>query len=144
MSDPLRLAVVAAEIGMDYAGRRRLRRDAADVFGEVLLLSLAGILAIIGAGFLIAAIWFYLVPLVGQGGAAAILAGTMFLLALITVGWSRLLKRARRPVAPTPDQLEVLVGEATKLVHKYKGSLLMAALLAGVLASQRSTDVSAR
>jgi membrane protein implicated in regulation of membrane protease activity len=142
--DPLRLAAFAAEIGMNYAGRRQLRRDAAEVLGDVLLLSLAGILAATGTGFLLAAIWYGLVPLVGHTGAALLVAGILFLGALIAVIASRLSNRAKRKAPPPPDQLELVVGEVTKLVQKYKGSLLLAALLAGILASERRTDLRVR
>src|SRR5579863_8202147 len=119
---------------MNYAGRRRLRRDAAEVLGNLLLLSVAGVSVLAGSGFLLAAIWYGLVPLVGKVVAALLVAGILFLGALIAVIASRLSNRAKRKMPPPPDQFELVVGEVTKLVQKYKGGLLVAALLAGILA----------
>src|SRR5579864_928856 len=145
MPDPLRLVATAAEIGMNYAGRRQMRRDASDVVTEVLLLIAAGTFMAAAIAFVFVAIWYYLVPTFGQVGAALIMAGLLILLSVITAVIARAIRRTKQKARPARrDQLEVLIGEATKVVQKNKGSSLLVALLAGLLASERRHDARAR
>ena len=146
MPDPLRLAATAAEIGMNYAaGRRQVRRDVSDILVELSLAIAAAIFVVAAVAFVFAAIWYYLVPAVGHGIAALIMAGLLLLLALAALGVGRQVSRSKRkPEPPAQEQLDLLLNEAGRIVQKNKGALLLAAFLAGLLTSERRPPVRTR
>ena len=81
----------------------------------------------------IAALWIYTLPFAGTVGAPAIAAGVLLTPCLTLLALSRYgLKR--RPVPSADANVSLLLGEATRLVLDHKSSVLMAALLAGLIA----------
>lgn len=96
----------------------------------------AGVVAVT-AGFagcvcLFVALWAWVRPLVGSVGAPLVVAGT---LALLCLGAGLTLRRAMRPAPVAPSATGAGLDELARLVVAHKGPVLLAALLAGLVAS---------
>jgi hypothetical protein len=111
------------------------------VAGRYSIAAISGVLGVIAAmaavGLGLLALWFFLLPRVGPAGAALILAAVLAVLCLILLGvaWSVLRQKRRKPeAAQTPDVSLLAVAQ---LFNEQKGSLLLAALIAGFDAGAR-------
>ena len=127
MSDPLRLAATAVELGAAYYGRPRPQRIAVVI---------GGVSASAGAGFAVAALLIYLIPISGVAGAALAVAGLLIALACAALGISGYL--ARRPHgqrATHQADLASLATGAENFVRENKTLVLLAAFIAGLLAA---------
>jgi len=132
MSDPLRLAAAAVELGMARYGHGGVRWTATSialVFVSVTCAAGAG-------GFAIAALLIYLIPLVGASGAALVVAGTLVAISAVAAGLGQYLRWSshKHGVSPPPD-LESLVADAEGFVRDHKALMLSAAFVAGILGS---------
>lgn len=124
--------VALARNGMARGRAAAGRYSFAAVFG---LLGVIAAMAAIGLGLI--ALWYLLLPRMGPAGTALILAGVLALLSciLLALASSVLRQKPREPAAvPDPD---VSLQVATQLFKEQKGSLLLAALIAGFSAGTR-------
>jgi hypothetical protein len=91
----------------------------------------AVLLALTAAGCAVAALWIYLLPLLGPVGAPLAAAGALLVAALV------LLLIARRVLRPQPTTAAPPVdaaAELTRLTRDHKVEMLVAALTAGLVA----------
>ena len=92
----------------------------------------AGLLALAAIGCVTTAIWIFAVPYLGAAGAALIAAAYLLLAGLGVIGiaaWA-----ASKPVAANPATQTPLI--MNQLFVEQKGTLLMAALVAGMMAAE--------
>ena len=95
----------------------------------------AGLLVLAAVGCVAAAIWIYAVPYVGLAGAALISAAYLLFAGLMTIWISAsVLKKETRPVAANLAAQTPLV--MNQLFVEHKGTLLVAALVAGMMAAE--------
>ena len=95
----------------------------------------AVLLALAAAGCVAAAIWIFAVPYVGSAGAALISAAYLFLAGLMTFLISTsVIKKETRPVAENLAAQTPLI--MNQLFVEHKGTLLVAALVAGMMAAE--------
>ena len=129
MSDLIRFGLALAAA----SARRQGRQTTAHVAWAALAWVAAGGCALAALACGLAALWICVQPLVGAAGALAIVAGVLLALCLTLLALSRYgLKR--RPVRSADANVPLLLAEATRLVRDHKSSVLMAALLAGLVA----------
>lgn len=94
----------------------------------------AGLLAIAAFGCVTAAIWIFAVPYVGLAGGALIAAAYLLFAGLAVVGMvAWIIQKQTRPIAPNPaEQISPIINQ---LFKEQKGTLLVAALVAGIMAA---------
>lgn len=132
MTDLFKLVLAMAEGGAMRRGRRAIGRA-----GLRAALGVAAFFCLIGAlAFALAALWIYLAPQIGAAAAPLILAGILLLLCFALLAAIRLAHRPDRTSHPTDEASAMLLAEVTKLLKEHKGSVLAAALLAGLVAGQ--------
>jgi hypothetical protein len=99
-----------------------------------------GFCLLIAAGFLLAAAWLVLVPLIGALNTALVIAG----LALFTASLIMLFLRYGQPSSPVAAPTSLLdsvpLAELGQMFNGNKASILLAALLAGVIAGSTKTE----
>lgn len=124
--------VALARNGMARGRAAAGRYSFAAIFG---LLGVIAAMAAVGLGLL--ALWYLLLPHVGAPGTALIVAGVLAFLSciLLALAYSILRREPREPAA-APDP-EVSLQVVTQLFKEQKGSLLLAALIAGFGAGTR-------
>lgn len=137
MAQPLKLAA-ALQLGMArYAGGERRGTVTA-----VVLKLFSGLCVGTAAGFVVAALFIYLAPIIGAAGAAIAVAGALLAVAAIAAGVSRYLTRpsGKQQLAeqPGPD-LEAVVADAENFVRNNKGLALAAAFIAGMLVADETS-----
>ena len=136
MADPLKLVAAAVEFGMARYGNVGARRVAAS--WGLKILSLACGCA--GAGFAVAALLIYLIPLLGPAGAALAVAGTLIAIGAISAGIAQYISRpSRAQQLARPPDLASVVAEAEGFVRENKALVLAAAFIAGMLTADESS-----
>ena len=132
VNDIIKLATALAGSALMGQGRRVAVRTATNA-----ALTIAAMLCVMAAIVsALAATWFYLAPLVGAPAAALIVAGIFLALGLALLGFMRFGRR-RAPVKPQVDDATTqLLRDITELFKEHKGSALVAALVAGLLAGR--------
>lgn len=95
----------------------------------------AGLLVMAAIGCVAAAIWIYSVPYQGAAGAALIAAAFLLCAGLAVVGIASLAVRREAPpiVINSTQQVPLIINQ---LVKEQKGTLLVAALVAGMMAAE--------
>lgn len=132
MTDLFKLVLAMAEGGVVRRGRRAIERA-----GLLAALGVVAFFCLIGSlGFALAALWIYLAPEVGAVAAPLIVAGILLLLCLVLVGAMRFARKSARAPHQADEASALLLAEVTKLLKEHKGSVLAAALLAGLVAGQ--------
>ena len=123
------------EAGVIPGAPQAARRTAA----VLLACGFGALLVAAAAGLAVSAGWLALLPLVGAAWAPLILAGGLLALAvpLFVFVQRRLAVEERQAPALLPAA-EALAHEAGRLVAAHKGSLLLAALVAGLLTEQEA------
>jgi hypothetical protein len=140
MPDPLRLAAAAIEFGISHYGGREPARSSTPF-----VLKIVGVVcATAAAGFAVAALLIYLIPMVGAAGAAVAVSGALVAAAAITAGVSQYLSRPsrKRELARGPDRgpdLHALVADAEGFVRENKALVLAAAFVAGLLTAEEGS-----
>jgi hypothetical protein len=136
MSDPLRLAAALAEIAANYAGRRR----AGGGVLAVVLTIVAAITAMAAVIFALVALWAFTLPIVGRAGAALIMAGVMLVVSIVALVAHHFMghsKSGRRDASHGASKdIEALLASTESFVKQHKSTLLVAAFVAGLLASE--------
>jgi len=139
MSDPLRLAAALVEIAATYIGRRQGGRG----FAVVILNIVAAITAVAALVFAFVALWAFALPVLGRAAAALIMAGVLLLLSLIALVVGHFMARSQSPKSEGRDvsrDLEALLTSSESFARKHKSSLLVAAVIAGVLLGETSRN----
>lgn len=131
----IKLAVMA----LARTGAADMAESARRTAATTLLAIVSGVLATASLGCAIAALWIFADSRIGPSGAALATAGCLLVLCLAVLGLLQLvLRRHRRP--PAVGSPELLLAEATRLFKDHKGTLLVAALVAGLLAGNESRE----
>jgi hypothetical protein len=130
VSDLTRLALA-------LAGQAAVRhnRQAAGRMAIMAAATLAAVgcgIAALGCG--LAALWIYLVPRVGAVGAPLVVAGVLLAIGLAVLAGTRYAVKPRRSPPRREVLPTVLLAEATRQVRHHKGSMLLAAVIAGLVA----------
>ena len=133
MGDLIKFALLFAERVDDRKGRQTI--------AQVALLAAA---TLAGASFGFAAIacalvalWLGILPQVGPVGAPLVVAGVLLFMCVVLFAVVRYeLKPRPQPAAPSVPA--VLIADATRLINENKGSVLLAALLAGLAVGGRN------
>lgn len=133
MREVLRLVAALAEFGASRYGSSQARR----IVGAAIRALLAAAFAIAAGGFLMAAAWIYLAPLIGRGATALVIAAIFAVTSLLLL----LVRRRRTNPPPVLDAAtlerdwQAISKETKDLVKNHKGLLVLAAFIAGLLAS---------
>lgn len=132
MGDLIKLALLLAEFASGQRGRQATGH-AARIAVTAVAGACCGVAAIACA---LVALWLYVLPQVGPTGAPLVVAGVLLGMCLALFALVQYRFRPRPPpaagVAPS-----VLIAEATRLLNENKGTVLLAALLAGLVAGSR-------
>jgi hypothetical protein len=98
--------------------------------------TLAALMLLGALGCLAAALWIYTAPHLGPVGAPLVVAAAFVILALILVAVACRSKRpARRKAAAAPAAAASLAPEIARILKDHKGTVLLAAALAGMAAA---------
>lgn len=133
MNELIKLAFALIDGGV----MRPRRQSTAKMACVAIIVVSAAVSAIAAAGCALAALWIFVLPHVGPIGAPVVVAGVLLafclaMLALIFYGP----KRRRASPALVDAAPTLLLAEATRLLKEHKGTVLIAALLAGLLAGK--------
>jgi hypothetical protein len=137
MADPLKLAAAAVEFGMARYGNGETQGSATSLVLKLFCLVCAGT----ATGFAVAALFLYLLPMIGAARAALSVAGALAVGA-IAAGMSRYLSRParRQQLAQRPAlDLESVIADAESFVRDNKALALAAAFIAGMLVADETT-----
>ena len=104
----------------------------------MLLMLLAALCAAAAVGCAIAAFWIYLVPLIGPVGAPLVVAGVFLVLCLILLAVARSVLRSRKPLRVKIDGAEIEIGDVERLIQGHKGTALLIAVVAGLIAGNQA------
>jgi hypothetical protein len=100
-------------------------------------LAIAALLVLAAIGCAVAALWLYLLPLLGQVGAPLAAAGALVVVALVLLLVARSVLRGRRPDAQGASG-DAVVADLARLIKEHKLETLIAALTAGLVAGAPS------
>jgi len=122
------IVLAARHAAADMAdAARRTARDAA-------LRGLAAGLCLGALGCAVAGLWIVAIPWLGPGGAAFAAAFCLLLVAGLVLLVVALDSRRRRDAAPSALSAAVLAGAASRLFRENTATIVLAALVAGLLA----------
>ena len=128
----IRLAVMAL---VKTGGSRNIAAAAARISAAALCAISIVVLATAAIACTVAALWIYALPYVGTAGAPLVAAGALLATCLVlALAVQRLLER-KRAALRSPMDPETLLAEAGRLFKEHKGSILLAALIAGAIAA---------
>ncbi len=133
MSDLIKLAAAfarAVTVASDREARRRLVQGA----GVGLAVAICAV-AIIAC--CLTSLWIYSLPRVGPVTAPLIVAGVLVVLCLALLGTLRGLRRAPRVANPIDVLPALVLVETRRVMAAHGGTMLLAALLAGLVAGSR-------
>ena len=127
----LRLATMAAAA---FGKAGSIGRTTGRMTAAALCASLAAVSVIAAGGCAAAALWLFAIPYVGAAGAPLVAAAGLlvFCVALMTVARGVLRYRRRAPSSTAAPGLPL--GEVLRLFSENKGTVLLAALVAGLVA----------
>jgi hypothetical protein len=127
----LRLATMAAAASgkTDSIGRTTGRMTAA-----ALCASLAAVSAIAAGGCAAVALWLWAIPHVGPVGAPLVAAGGLLVFCAVLMIVAREIVHRRRRAAGSVPASGLRLDEAVRLFNENKGTVLLAALVAGLVA----------
>ena len=94
----------------------------------------AALAVLVAVGCGIAALWIYMIPLVGRGAAPLVCAGALLVIALVCVVIGKMMWR-KRPAATVPSALLESLGQidASGIFGEHKGTFLIGALILGLI-----------
>lgn len=105
--------------------------------GQLALAMLCAVVAIIGVlasiACAVSALWIFALPRLGPAGAPLVAAGVLLTFAIILLAIARRLSGRRQAIVSIGPDSTLIVAEATDLFKKHKGSVLLAALVAGLI-----------
>ena len=122
----------------------RARKRAPRVAVAVLLLVLTSMMVAASFGCAVAALWIWLLPLVGPWGAPLICAGVLALIAAALAGGGYWLTRNRGALQTGAGTLAAAIesGDFAPLIHEHKWLLLALAALSGAATAEKSRKTS--
>lgn len=131
----LALAVLA-----EITALSRARKRAPRVAVAALLLTLTSMMVAASFACAMAALWIWLLPLVGPWGAPLICAGVLALVAVALAGCGYWLARGRGGLQSGPGTLATAIetGDFAPLIHEHKWLLLALAALGGAVSAEKS------
>jgi hypothetical protein len=131
------LALLARLVSVERIGAAAGRAAAAAALGAVAVLFVVAAL-----GCAAAALWLFALPYVGPVYAPLIVAGVLLLIALVILAVARGVLRRQRatPASVTSAELAALLEAAEPLLQEHKGTVLLAALVAGLVAGGRRSS----
>jgi len=134
----LKLAAAALQFGMArYAGG-----ETRGTLTAIVLKLFSGLCVGAAAGFAVAALFIYLMPIIGAAGAALAVAGALLAVGATTAGVSRYLagSPSKQKIAerPGPD-LEAVMADAENFVRDNKALALAAAFIVGMLVADETS-----
>jgi hypothetical protein len=123
---PLLVEAMRAGVGVGGAARRGVLATGLAVG--------AAFAALVAVGCGIAALWIYMIPLVGRGAAPLVCAGALLVIALVSMLIGRMMW-PERPTAPSPSALLDSLGQidASGIFGEHKGTFLLGALILGLI-----------
>ncbi|MDE1902770.1 MAG: hypothetical protein KGI46_02825 [Alphaproteobacteria bacterium] len=135
----LALAVLA-----EITALSRARKRAPRVAVAALLLTLTFMMVAASFACAMAALWIWLLPLVGPWGAPLICAGVLALVAVALAGCGYWLARGRGGLQSGPGTLATAIetGDFAPLIHEHKWLLLALAALGGAVSAEKSRKTS--
>ncbi|HEX3498905.1 MAG TPA: hypothetical protein VHT04_06230 [Stellaceae bacterium] len=107
-------------------------------------LLIAALLSVAAMGCGVAALWIYLLPLLGPVGAPLVAAGALLVIALVLLLVARSVLDARPRHAPGPPDGAAAAADLSRLVKEHKLEMLLAALTAGLVAGAPAAPKSDR
>jgi len=122
----------------------RARKRAPRVAFVALLLTLTFMMVAASFGCAVAALWIWLLPLVGSWGAPLICAGVLALVAAVLAGCGYWLARSRGGLQAEAGTLAAAIerGDFASLIHEHKWLLVVLAALSGAAAAEKSRKTS--
>lgn len=122
----------------------RARKRAPRVAVAALLLTLMSMMVAASFGCAIAALWIWLLPLVGAWGAPLICAGVLALIAAALAACGYWLARSRGGLQTGSGTLAAAIesGDFAPLIHEHKWLLLALAALSGAATAEKSRKTS--
>ncbi|MDR3440538.1 hypothetical protein [Telmatospirillum sp.] len=130
-------AIRSALLSLTQTGAADVAASARKTAITALLAIVAAVLATASAGCAVAALWIYAAPLIGPATAMLAVAFCLLILCLAVVFLASLVARTARRPRPAVSP-EVLLAEAARLLKDQKGTMLVAALVAGMLVGNDS------
>jgi hypothetical protein len=98
--------------------------------------ALAAVMMLGAIGCLAAALWIYTLPSLGPVGAPLVVAAAFLILTLVLVAIAcRIRRPGRRKAAAAPSAAASLTPEIARILRDHKGTVLLAAALAGMAAA---------
>ncbi len=118
----------------------RARKRAPCVAAAALLLALTFMMVVASLGCAVAALWIWLLPLVGPWGAPLICAGVLVLVAAALAGGIYWVVSSRGGLQPGAGTLAAAIesGDFAPLIHEHKWLLLALAALSGAATAEKS------
>jgi hypothetical protein len=139
MAGLLRCADAIVQLGASRAAAAARR---------ISVMALGGAFAVVAAmgtiGCLVAALWIFALPSFGQGGAALVAAGALFLLSLVLFALVLRFGRGRQRPRPSGHGSQIPAADIARLLRENKGAVLLAAVVAGLAAGHAHRDRSAQ
>lgn len=131
MSGLLRLVEALLAVGRFTSGLGAALRRGSLALVCVLI---AALLAVAAMGCAVAALWIYLLPLLGPVGAPLVAAGALLVLALVLLLVARRALGGRAPRTLPASNGVAATADLARLIKDHKIEMLVAALTAGLVA----------
>jgi hypothetical protein len=132
MLDPARLAATAVELGINHFARRESWSAT-----SIVLVTAGAVSAAASACFAVAALFIYLVPIVGGAAAALAVAGCLLAVTGLALFASHHVTRRSQARAPAQPDLQALAAGAESFIRDNKALVLAGAFVAGLLAAEQ-------
>jgi hypothetical protein len=134
MGGLLRLVEALLSLGRFTSGLGAMLRR-----GSIALVCLliAALLAVAALGCAVAALWIYLLPLLGKVGAPLAAAGALVVIAVVLLFVASRVLRTHRPHSPAISG-DAVAADLARLIKEHKLEALVAALTAGLVAGAPS------
>ena len=127
----LRLATMAAAASAKVGD---IGRATSRIAAAAACASLAAVSAIAAGGCAVAALWLFAIPYVGAAGAPLVAAGGLLVFCVVLMAVARGIVRYNRRAPSSTAAPGLQLGEAIRLFSENKGTVLLAALVAGLVA----------
>lgn len=123
---------------MAQARARNIAAAAGRIAGAVLCAGFMMMFFVAALGCGVAALWIYALPVVGPVAAPLVAAGALLVACLILMAIARGLLSRKRSASGSAAVPELILAEVTRLFKEHKGSVLLAAFIAGLVAANGS------
>lgn len=131
--DPL---IRTAILAIARSGAVDMMVPSGERLAATLCATFAAALLAVSVGCTSAALWIWAVPRFGPVGAPLAVAASLLVLGLAALLLMRHLSRSRRAACRSNPPPDILLAEAMRVFKDHKGSVLLAALMAGLAAGR--------